>query len=189
MLHQATLFQSQIAGSQVAQCFVHSLSMIVLMAIGIVLQVSILVMREAGQQLPQVLEIGTDLFSIVVGILVAAAAGTYDFSASTLVSETCSNVVNPTSGLAMFLADTAGLMSLLRSVTVAWARPFSCGAKRLPAWGSALLLVIVAVSAQFLLLDTLVLPAVNEAIAKDQANGDPLADLRDLLFPNASAAA
>ena len=186
VLHQATLFQSQIPGSPVASCFIHSASMIVLMTAGLVLQITVLVWREAGAQLPQALEIATDIFSIVVGILVASAAGTYDFDESTLVRETCSNVVNPTSGLGMFLADTAGLMSLLRSVTVAWSRPFSCGAKRLTGWASALVVVTVAVLAQFLLLDRVVLPLVNKAIAKDEENGDPLDALRELLFPNAT---
>ena len=116
----------------------------------------------------------------------STSPGTYEFDESTLIRETCSNVVNPVSGFGMFLADTAGLMSLLRSVTVAWSRPFSCGAKRLTGWASALVVVTVAGTTQFLLLDRVVLPLVNKAVAQDQQNGDPLEALRELLFPNAT---
>ena len=188
--HQGLNVHAQIPDSPVANCMIHSITIIALSLVALVLNVATIVWREGlGKRLPTAAELAYHLWNIAIGILMSASAGTYAWHSGTLFQDVCSSLRNPIAGIAMLLGDINGLLSLLRGVLLAFHRPFSACGRRLTGYMSSIILLAVATTLQLTLIDRVITPAVNEAVRKGEENGEPLAWLQDLLFPNSTASA
>ena len=69
-----------------------------------------------------------------------------------------------------------------RSALLTFHRPFSLGSRRLTGYFSTILLVVTMVVLQVFLLDLVVVPLINEAVEKTEANGSQLDWLREYFF-------
>jgi nitrate reductase gamma subunit len=179
--HSGLLVHSYASDTAVQKCMIFSWSTIVSSLLMLVLTIAVLIYRSVAGKLPTAVEQGYDIASILFGVFISSSAGTFDWVDSTPITEVCSSLRQPVSGMAMYFGDISGLISLLRSILLVAGRPYQCSDRSLGVAGSVLTVLVVSITAQLTLLDLLLVPALAGAVRRGEENGDPL-DFLDGLF-------
>jgi len=129
------------------------------------------------------------LRSILFGVFISSAAGTFDWSSGSAITEVCSSLRQPVANQAIYFGDISGLISLLRSILLVMGRPYQCGDRSLGVAGSVLTVLVVSITAQVTLLDLVLVPALADAVRKGEESGDVLDWLNNAFGLNATGVA
>ena len=188
LVHQNTLVHANATGSDLQKCMIHSWSVTISAIAMLLLTIGIYAWRAmATSKLPTAVEQAVDIAGILFGIFISSCSGIANWQEQSPITELCSSVRNPVANNTQLLADFLGLGGLLRSILVVIANPYVCGNRTFGIAGSALTVLIVAITVQFTLLDLLLVPALATAVRNGEEAGDVLAWIDELLGYNSSA--
>lgn len=175
-------------GSDLQKCMVHSWSVTISALAMLILTIGVYAWRAmATAKLPTAVEQSVDVAGVLFGVFISSVSGISNWQDQSPITELCSSVRNPVANNVQLLADFLGLGGLLRSILVVIGTPYVCGNRTFGIAGSALTVLIVAVTVQFTLLDMLLVPALTQAVRNGEEAGDVLAFLDDWLGYNSTA--
>lgn len=163
VLHQGLNVHSQSPGSALVACPIHAWPTLGFLMFLLVFRISMVVLSGTGTGLPLSIVLSRDVIFILSGVFLSAAVVTVDFD-NNQSSDFCTTQTNPVASLASLYGDVNGLVTLLSTCLTLYARPFSCGDRRLSGASSVLLWVILALAIQVVLLDLVVVPWLSSAL-------------------------
>lgn len=187
---QNTLVHANATDSDLQKCMVHSWSVTISAIAMLLLTIGIYAWRAmATSKLPTAVEQSVDVAGILFGVFISSASGIANWQDQSPITELCSSIRNPVANNVQLLGDFLGLGGLLRSILVVIANPYTCGNRTFGIAGSAITVLVVAITIQFTALDLLLVPALAKGMRDGEEAGDVLAWIDDLLGYNSTSAA